>query len=78
MPVLAELLFAASMLCEFTAFIPYLVDCYLPTAASALAAGMASRSLVGGIFPLFAVQWVAISQNIQEKAEVCSAECIRR
>ncbi|KAJ7915667.1 major facilitator superfamily domain-containing protein [Mycena leptocephala] len=36
--------------------IPYLIDCYQMTAASALAAGMASRALVGSIFPLFALQ----------------------
>lgn len=28
----------------------------VPTAASALAAGMASRALIGGMFPLFTVQ----------------------
>lgn len=28
----------------------------VPTAASALAAGMASRALIGGVFPLFTVQ----------------------
>ncbi|KAM0748001.1 MFS general substrate transporter [Meredithblackwellia eburnea MCA 4105] len=55
-PCIAEALFAGSMLCIFTAFVPYLIDCYLQTAASALAAGMASRALVGCVFPLFAIQ----------------------
>ncbi|KAJ7153569.1 major facilitator superfamily domain-containing protein [Mycena crocata] len=55
-PCLAEFLFACSMLLIFTGFIPYLIDCYQMTAASALAAGMASRALVGSAFPLFALQ----------------------
>ncbi|KAJ6510592.1 major facilitator superfamily domain-containing protein [Mycena sanguinolenta] len=55
-PCIAEGLFAFSMLLIFTGFIPYLIDCYQMTAASALAAGMASRALVGSIFPLFTLQ----------------------
>ncbi|KAJ7686817.1 major facilitator superfamily domain-containing protein [Mycena rosella] len=55
-PCIAEFLFACSMLLIFTGFIPYLIDCYQMTAASALAAGMASRALVGSAFPLFALQ----------------------
>ncbi|KAF7297315.1 MFS transporter [Mycena indigotica] len=55
-PCIGEFLFSGSMLLIFTGFIPFLIDCYQLTAASALAAGMASRSFVGGIFPLFAIQ----------------------
>ncbi|KAM0789800.1 hypothetical protein ACM66B_006652 [Microbotryomycetes sp. NB124-2] len=55
-PLVGELLFGASMLMIFTGFVPYLIDSYQQTAASALAAGMASRALVGSVFPLFAVQ----------------------
>ncbi|KAJ7270864.1 major facilitator superfamily domain-containing protein [Mycena rebaudengoi] len=55
-PCIAEFLFGFSVLLIFTGFIPYLIDCYMMTAASALAAGMASRSLVGSAFPLFALQ----------------------
>ncbi|KAF8147738.1 major facilitator superfamily domain-containing protein [Mycena galopus ATCC 62051] len=55
-PCIAEGLFAFSMLLIFTGFIPYLIDCYQMTAASALAAGMASRALVGSVFPLFTLQ----------------------
>ncbi|KAJ7452164.1 major facilitator superfamily domain-containing protein [Mycena galericulata] len=55
-PCIACFLFACSMLLIFTGFIPYLIDCYQMTAASALAAGMASRALVGSVFPLFALQ----------------------
>jgi len=55
-PCIAQFFFAFSMLLIFTGFIPYLIDCYQMTAASALAAGMASRALVGSIFPLFALQ----------------------
>ncbi|KAK4056382.1 hypothetical protein OIO90_002525 [Microbotryomycetes sp. JL221] len=55
-PLIGEMLFGMSMLMVFTGFIPFLVDCYQHTAASALAAGMASRALIGSVFPLFAVQ----------------------
>ncbi|KAJ7756231.1 major facilitator superfamily domain-containing protein [Mycena metata] len=55
-PVIAQFLFACSMLLIFTGFIPYLIDCYQMTAASALAAGMCSRALVGSVFPLFTIQ----------------------
>ncbi|KAJ6630179.1 major facilitator superfamily domain-containing protein, partial [Mycena sp. CBHHK59/15] len=55
-PCIAEFLFGCSMMLIFTGFIPYLIDCYTMTAASALAAGMASRALVGSAFPLFALQ----------------------
>ncbi|KAF7297331.1 MFS transporter [Mycena indigotica] len=55
-PCIAEFLFSCSMLLIFTGFVPFLVDCYTLTAASALAAGMASRALVGSVFPLFALQ----------------------
>ncbi|KAJ6516767.1 major facilitator superfamily domain-containing protein [Mycena vitilis] len=55
-PCIAQFLFAFSMLLIFTGFIPYLIDCYQTTAASALAAGMASRALVGSVFPLFTLQ----------------------
>lgn len=48
------------MLSIFTAFIPYLVDLYQANAASALASGMASRALVGSMFPLFALQMVRL------------------
>lgn len=44
------------MLAVFTSFIPYLIESYLASAASALASGMASRALVGSVFPLFALQ----------------------
>ncbi|KAK7029829.1 MFS transporter [Favolaschia claudopus] len=50
-PCIAEFLFSLSMM-----LIPYLVDCYQMTAASALAAGLASRALVGSVFPLFTLQ----------------------
>ena len=36
--------------------VPYLIDTYQMTAASALAAGLASRALVGSAFPLFSLQ----------------------
>ncbi|KAJ7146047.1 major facilitator superfamily domain-containing protein [Mycena epipterygia] len=55
-PCIAEFLFACSMLLIFTGFVPYLIDCYQMTAASALAAGLTSRALVGSAFPLFALQ----------------------
>ncbi|KAF7307797.1 MFS transporter [Mycena kentingensis (nom. inval.)] len=55
-PCIGEFLFSASILFIFTGFIPFLIDCYQMTAASALAAGMASRSLVGGAFPLFTLK----------------------
>ncbi|KAJ6520607.1 major facilitator superfamily domain-containing protein [Mycena vulgaris] len=55
-PCIAEFLFACSMLLIFTGFVPYLIDCYQMTAASALAAGLASRALVGSAFPLFTLQ----------------------
>ncbi|GAA6061518.1 hypothetical protein JCM10212_004508 [Sporobolomyces blumeae] len=55
-PCLAEFLFSLSMQLIFVSFISYLIDVYTLHAASALAAGMASRALVGGIFPLFAIQ----------------------
>ncbi|KAJ7186900.1 major facilitator superfamily domain-containing protein [Mycena filopes] len=55
-PCIAEFLFACGTQLIFTTFIPYLIDVYQMTAASALAAGMASRSAVGGVFPLFSLQ----------------------
>lgn len=55
-PCIAEFLFACSMLLIFTGFVPYLIDTYQMTAASALAAGLASRALVGSAFPLFSLQ----------------------
>ncbi|KAJ6510608.1 major facilitator superfamily domain-containing protein, partial [Mycena sanguinolenta] len=55
-PCIAEALFSCSMLLIFCGFVPYLIDCYQMTAASALAAGMASRALVGSVFPLFTLQ----------------------
>ncbi|KAJ7764896.1 major facilitator superfamily domain-containing protein, partial [Mycena metata] len=55
-PCIAEFLFACGMQLIFTTFIPYLIDIYQMTAASALAAGMASRSVVGSVFPLFSIQ----------------------
>ncbi|GAA5830567.1 hypothetical protein JCM3766R1_002764 [Sporobolomyces carnicolor] len=55
-PCIAEFLFAISMLWIFVSFISYLIDVYLAHAASALAAGMASRALLGSVFPLFALQ----------------------
>ncbi|KAF7307830.1 MFS transporter [Mycena kentingensis (nom. inval.)] len=55
-PCIAEFLFALSMLVIFTGFVPFLIDTYQLTAASALAAGMASRALVGSVFPLFSLQ----------------------
>lgn len=57
-PCIASGMFSASMLLIFTAFIPYLIDVYATYAASALAAGMASRALIGSVFPLFALQMV--------------------
>ncbi|KAJ7160957.1 major facilitator superfamily domain-containing protein [Mycena filopes] len=55
-PCIAQFLFACSMLLVFTGFVPYLIDCYQMTAASALAAGLCSRALVGSAFPLFTLQ----------------------
>ncbi|KAK7055159.1 hypothetical protein R3P38DRAFT_2845480 [Favolaschia claudopus] len=55
-PCIAEFLFSLSTMLIFTGFVPYLVDCYQMTAASALAAGLASRALVGSVFPLFTLQ----------------------
>ncbi|KAJ7260942.1 major facilitator superfamily domain-containing protein [Mycena haematopus] len=55
-PCIAEFLFSCSMMLIFTGFVPYLIDCYRVTAASALAAGLASRALVGSVFPLFTLQ----------------------
>nr|GAT58078.1 MFS transporter [Mycena chlorophos] len=55
-PCLAEALFSGSMLVTFNGFVPFLIDTYQLTAASALAAGMASRALVGSVFPLLALQ----------------------
>ncbi|KAJ7054751.1 major facilitator superfamily domain-containing protein [Mycena amicta] len=55
-PCLAQCLFGCSTLLIFTGFVPFLIDTYQHTAASALAAGMASRALVGSVFPLFALQ----------------------
>jgi len=55
-PCIAEFLFSSSMMLIFTGFVPYLIDCYQMTAASALAAGLASRALVGSVFPLFTLQ----------------------
>ncbi|KAF7361418.1 MFS transporter [Mycena sanguinolenta] len=53
---LGQALFSCGMLLIFCGFVPYLIDCYQMTAASALAAGMASRALVGSVFPLFTLQ----------------------
>ncbi|GAA5883715.1 hypothetical protein JCM16303_004787 [Sporobolomyces ruberrimus] len=55
-PCIAEFLFSLSMLLIFVSFISYLLDVYTVHAASALAAGMASRALLGGVFPLFSLQ----------------------
>ncbi|KAJ7875363.1 major facilitator superfamily domain-containing protein [Mycena olivaceomarginata] len=55
-PCIAEFLFSLSTMVIFTGFVPYLIDCYQMTAASALAAGLASRALVGSVFPLFTLQ----------------------
>ncbi|KAJ6542710.1 major facilitator superfamily domain-containing protein [Mycena capillaripes] len=55
-PCIAEFLFSASVMFIFTGFVPYLIDCYQMTAASALAAGLASRALIGSVFPLFTLQ----------------------
>ncbi|PRQ70358.1 Major facilitator superfamily domain-containing protein [Rhodotorula toruloides] len=55
-PCIAEFFFGLGVLLVFTAFIPYLTDVYQTHAASALAAGMASRALVGSVFPLFSLQ----------------------
>ncbi|KAJ7021438.1 major facilitator superfamily domain-containing protein [Mycena alexandri] len=55
-PCIAEFLFACGTQLIFTTFIPYLIDVYQTTAASALAAGMASRSVVASVFPLFSIQ----------------------
>ncbi|GAA5938142.1 uncharacterized protein JCM15063_005475 [Sporobolomyces koalae] len=55
-PCIAEALFAVSMLLIFVSFISYLIDVYITHAASALAAGMASRALIGSVFPLFSLQ----------------------
>ena len=49
-PCVAEFLFALSMLLIFVSFLSYLVDVYTNHAASALAAGMCSRALLGGVF----------------------------
>ncbi|KAJ7186901.1 major facilitator superfamily domain-containing protein [Mycena filopes] len=48
-PCIGQFLFACSTLLVFTGFIPYLIDVYQMTAASALAAGMASRAVVGSM-----------------------------
>ncbi|GAA5820354.1 hypothetical protein JCM3770_002780 [Rhodotorula araucariae] len=53
LPCIAEFLFGLSVLLIFTSFIPLLIDSYQAHAASALAAGMASRALIGCVFPLF-------------------------
>ncbi|CAK5271161.1 unnamed protein product [Mycena citricolor] len=53
---IAEFIFAWSTFLIFNCFIPYMIDCYQMTAASALAAGMASRALVASVFPLFSLQ----------------------
>ncbi|KAF7373345.1 MFS transporter [Mycena sanguinolenta] len=55
-PCIAEFLFSCSIMLIFTGFVPYLIDCYQMTSASALAAGLFSRALVGSIFPLFTLQ----------------------
>ncbi|BGP35817.1 hypothetical protein JCM10296v2_007669 [Rhodotorula toruloides] len=55
-PCIAEFFFGLGVLLVFTAFIPYLTDVYQSHAASALAAGMASRALIGSVFPLFSLQ----------------------
>ena len=55
-PCLAEVIFNCAMQSIFMSLIPLLVDIYTITAASALAAAMASRALVAGIFPLFSLQ----------------------
>ncbi|BGP28037.1 hypothetical protein JCM10295v2_007024 [Rhodotorula toruloides] len=55
-PCIAEFFFGMGVLLVFTAFIPYLTDVYQTHAASALAAGMASRALIGSVFPLFSLQ----------------------
>ncbi|KAF7307831.1 MFS transporter [Mycena kentingensis (nom. inval.)] len=56
LPCIAEGLFSCSVVFIFTGFIPFLIDCYTTTSASALAAGMASRALIGSVFPLFSLQ----------------------
>ncbi|KAJ7057922.1 major facilitator superfamily domain-containing protein [Mycena amicta] len=68
-PCIGEYLFAVSMLLIFTGFIPFLIDCYQVTAASALAAGMTSRALIGGAFPLFSIQ-------MYDKLTVQGATCL--
>jgi len=45
-----------SMVFVFSSYVPYLSDIAGPMAASALAAGMTSRALVGAAFPLFSLQ----------------------
>ncbi|KAJ6524580.1 major facilitator superfamily domain-containing protein [Mycena capillaripes] len=55
-PCIAEFLFACSIMLIFTGFIPYLIHCYPLTGASALAAVMCTRALVGSVFPLFTLQ----------------------
>ncbi|KAJ7629978.1 major facilitator superfamily domain-containing protein [Mycena polygramma] len=55
-PCIAEFLFACSMMLIFTGFVPYVIDCYPSTGASALATVQATRAMVGSVFPLFALQ----------------------
>nr|GAT58080.1 MFS transporter [Mycena chlorophos] len=55
-PIIGEFLFSFGMILIFTAFIPFLIDNYQLTAASALAAGTAGRAIFGGVFPLFSIQ----------------------
>jgi MFS family permease len=55
-PCIAMALFGLGTILIFTGFIPYLIDCYLIFAASAIAAGTFSRAFFACAFPLFTVQ----------------------
>lgn len=52
-PVLATVPWGAGMVLVFLACQNYLVDAYLPTAASVIAGGTVVRSVLGGVLPLF-------------------------
>lgn len=54
-PLLATVPYGAGMVLVFLSVLNYLVDAYLPTAASVIAGGTVLRSLIGVILPLFTV-----------------------
>ncbi|TXT05087.1 hypothetical protein VHUM_03907 [Vanrija humicola] len=54
-PIIATVPFGAGLVLVFLGVMNYLVDAYLMNAASVLAAGTVTRSILGVIFPLFTV-----------------------